>query len=174
MAMMEWVAVDIETSGLDPHRHEVIEVGLVHRDGSTWAMSLPFDETKADPKALGINGWGFREFATMRDFDYLGQLLHKIFYHTNTMLVASPAHFDVGFLEALIRSHGETPPWGHRNIIDLKSYACARFGVLNDLKNSEISRMLNIEDTSDHTALGDAKWTARLFHGLTASNGLFS
>lgn len=174
MAMRDWAAVDIETSGLDPNYHDVIEVGIAHRDGSVWSCSLPFDESKADPKALSVNGYGQREFAQMESFDFLAQLLTNIFYHTGTMLVASPAHFDVGFLEALIRRNNERPPWGHRNVIDLKSYACARFGVVNNLKNSEISRMLNIEDTSDHTALGDAKWTRQLFAALTASNGLFS
>lgn len=174
MAMKEWVAVDIETSGLDPNYHEVIEVGLAHWNGSTWAMSVPFDETKADSKALEINGWGVREFAPLVSPDELLNTLSTVFWHTDTLLVASPAHFDVGFLEAFCRKHGAFPPWGHRSIIDLKSYACARFGVVNDLKNSEISRMLNIEDTSDHTALGDAKWTRNLFAALTASNGFFS
>lgn len=167
MAMMEWVAVDLETSGLDPHGHEIIEVGLAHRDGMTWAMSLEFDEAMADPKALEINGWGNRPFAPLVPVGDLLRILDMLFSHTGTLLVASPAHFDVGFLEAFCRRHGRRPPWGHRSVIDLKSYACARFGVLTDLKNSEISRMLNIEDTSDHTALGDAKWTRELFAGLT-------
>lgn len=174
MAMRDWAAVDIETSGLDPNYHDVIEVGIAHRDGSVWACSLSFDISKADSKALKVNGWGRREFAPLADYSDLHEFLYDTFFHTGTLLVASPAHFDVGFLEALIRRHSKTPPWGHRNIIDLKSYACARFGVVNDLKNSEISRMLNIEDTSDHTALGDAKWTRQLFAALTASNGFFS
>lgn len=165
--MKNWVAVDIETSGLDPAYHDVIEVGLVSSRGLVKSFSLDFDEVKADPKALEVNGWGKRELAPKVEMvEALAELSAAFFPFKHTLLVASPAHFDVGFLEQLFRREGLTPPWGPRSIIDLKSFACARFGVLTDLKNSEISRMLDIEDTSDHTALGDAIWTANLFRAL--------
>lgn len=162
-----WVAVDIETSGLSPCYHEVIEIGLVHSNGPEWSCSLPFNIARADPKALEINGWGVRDFARQHGVSYaLGVM--QAWFGSGELLVASPAHFDVGFLEATYRRAGARIPWGHRSIIDLKSFACAKFGEVSDLKNSAISERLHITDTSDHTALGDARWTADLFRGLVA------
>jgi DNA polymerase III epsilon subunit-like protein len=166
--MKNWIAVDIETSGLDPAYHQTIEVGLVARNGNEQSFSLSFDESRASPKALEVNGWGVRDFAPQVDKHYALGLLSEAF-EGGALLIASPAHFDVGFLEQLFRTEEMNPPWGHRSVIDLKSYACARFGVLTDLKNSEISRLLDIEDTSDHSALADARWTAQLFRALTSN-----
>lgn len=164
--MKPWIVVDIETSGLDPHVHEVIEIGMVSWKGEEWSCSLPFDIDKASPKALEVNGWGTREFApSVKPMQALNTM-HKAFYKTGALIIASPAHFDVGFLEALFRKNALDPPWGHRSVIDLKSFACARMGVLTDLKNAEIARMFDVEDTSDHTALGDALYTARLWRAL--------
>lgn len=165
--MKPWVVVDIETSGLDPHVHEVIEIGMVGGDGSEWECSIPFDLDKADPKALEVNGWGTRKFAPLVQQMEAVNTMHKVFHKTGTLIVASPAHFDVGFLEALFRKNTFQPPWGHRSVIDLKSFACARLGVLTDLKNSEIARLFDIPEPEDkHTALADARWTARLFRAL--------
>lgn len=164
--MKNWIAVDIETSGLDPCYHETIEVGLCWSNGNELSFSLEFDIVKATPKALEVNGYRIRNFAPYVDKYYALGILSAAF-KGGALLVASPAHFDVGFLEQLFRREGMDPPWSHRSVIDLKSFACARFGILTNLKNSEISLLLDIEDTSDHTALGDARWTAQLFHALT-------
>ncbi len=164
--MKEWVSIDIETSGLDPNRHEIIEIGMAYSNGATWECSLEFDHDKADPKDLEVNGWGKRDFALLKDVVEVMRILHTAF-HGGVMLVASPAHFDVGFLEALFRKYGQDPPWGHRSVIDIKSFACARFGVLTDLKNSEIARMLDLQAPSNkHTALADAMWQRDIFEAL--------
>lgn len=165
--MKPWIVVDIETSGLDPLVHEVIEIGMVSHMGEEWECSLPFDLNKASPKALEVNGWGTREFAPLVQPMEAINMLHKLFYNTGVLIVASPAHFDVGFLGALCSNHTFQPPWGHRSVIDLKSFACARLGVLTDLKNSEIARLFDIPEPEDkHTALADARWTARLFRAV--------
>ena len=41
---------------------------------------------------------------------------------------------------------GCRPPWSHRNVVDLKSYACGRLGVVTDLKNCEIARLSDVEE----------------------------
>lgn len=167
--MKNWIAVDIETSGLDPCYHEVIEVGMCGQYGYTSEFSLEFDISKADSKALEVNRYGLRDFAPIVDLHHGLSLLHAAF-EDGALLVASPAHFDVGFLEQLFRRNGMNPPWGHRSIIDLKSFACARFGVFTDLKNSEIARLLDIpQPDNKHSALADAIWTAELMNGLCDS-----
>lgn len=164
--MKDWVSIDIETSGLNPAVHEIIEVGMCGSDGSQWEASLDFDIAKASPKALAVNGWGKRQFAAQMGVGAVLSQLASVFSN-GRLLVASPAHFDVGFLEALFRKNGLQPPWGYRSVVDIKSFACARFGVLTDLENSEIARMLDIpEPPNKHTALADAMWQRDIFEAL--------
>lgn len=168
--MRNWISVDIETTGLDPTVHEVIEVGLCAANYHETEFSLAFDESKADPVALEVNGWGQRDFAPQLELpDALGVLQGA--FGGGALIVASPAHFDVPFLEALFRRQGMRPPWSHRSVIDIKTFACAKWGVLTDLRNDEIARMLDVEplELGDaHNALNDARWQAQLFRALIA------
>jgi DNA polymerase III alpha subunit (gram-positive type) len=166
--MRNWISVDIETSGLDPAVHETIEVGMCAANGNTRAFSLDFDIHRADERALEVNGWGKRDFAQQVDKHYALGLLSEAF-EGGALLVASPAHFDVGFLEQLFRTEDMNPPWNHRSIVDIKSYALGRFGVMADLRNAELARMVDM-DTLDsdhaHSALNDAVWQAELYRRL--------
>lgn len=165
--MKDWASIDIETSGLDPHYNQVIEIGICGRYGQTWEATIGFDLSRADPKALEVNGWGKRDFAPAKP---VGTVLDALtnWFGDGTLIVASPAHFDLGFLEALFREHKRDPPWGRRNVIDIKSYACGRLGLLTNLKNSEIGRLLDIpEPSTEHTALGDAVYQRNIFAALT-------
>lgn len=167
--MKDWISVDIETSGLDPCVHDVIEVGWCKKDGDYGAFSLPFDESKASPRALEVNGWGVREFAVQVTVVHALDVLSCLF-EDGAMLVASPAHFDVGFLEQLFRSEEMSPPWNHRSIIDIKSYALGSFQIQTDLKNKEIARLFDLDPLPEdeaHSALNDAVWQAELFRGLS-------
>jgi DNA polymerase-3 subunit epsilon len=161
---MEYVVVDVETGGLDPLRHPLIEVAYVLESGVARAFSLPFNEEECDPEALEVNGWGKRDFAELVSHSEGRGMVERDF--TDRMVVCSPAHFDMGFLAAWFSKAGDPVPWGHRDIIDLKSFACGKWGVLSPLRNSLISQMLGIEDTSNHSALDDAIWTYKLFQAL--------
>jgi DNA polymerase III alpha subunit (gram-positive type) len=164
--MKPWASIDIETSGLDPHRNQVIEIGICGMHGTEWEASLDFDMDRATSKALEVNGWGQRPFAPVQPVkDVLDRLTD--WFGDGTLIVAAPAHFDVGFLEALFREHNRQPPWGHRNVIDIKSFACGRLGLLTNLRNSEIARLLDVPDPDTaHTALGDAIYQADIFRAL--------
>jgi len=166
--MKDWISVDIETSGLNPCVHETIEVGMCWADGTTDAFSLAFDESKASSRALEVNGWGKRDFAPLRGKTDVLVTLDRAF-STGAMLVASPAHFDVGFLEQLFRREEINPPWNHRSIIDIKSYAVGQLALLTNLKNAEIARLFDLEPLDkdyEHSALNDAVWQAELFRCL--------
>jgi DNA polymerase III epsilon subunit-like protein len=60
--MNSYVSIDIETTGLSPHRHQVIEFGAVLEDWLTPVEQLPafhayviHDEYRGDPFALAMN-----------------------------------------------------------------------------------------------------------------------
>ena len=83
-------------------------------------------------------------------------------------LERSPSFFDIGFLTAWFSRIGRDHPWNHRDVIDLKSYAAGKWGTVAPLKNEHIGHVLAVEDTSDHSALADARWTAEMFRELIA------
>lgn len=68
---MRYVAIDIETSGLDPERHQVLEIAaVVETDWSTPADDLPTfralvntGDVRGDPVALTMNAELVRELA---------------------------------------------------------------------------------------------------------------
>lgn len=125
--------VDTETTGLDPERHEIWEVGLILPDGQERLWQLPVDLSRADPIALNIGRFhdrradmamktghangdttyyvGTETFA--RDFVRLTRGLH---------LVGAVVSFDAERLARLLRVNGQCPMW-HYHLIDVEALA---------------------------------------------------
>lgn len=185
--MTRFVAVDLETSGLDPYEHEIIEVGLViekPRLGGAmhdsllieeFTFSLPFDEARASEKALEINGWGKREFPKLwgpaRAIGFLQEALRGVH------LVGKNPHFDAEFLRHLFHRWGEKPSWHHRLVdvgslawgVDQQSCRSTGFEGTNAPPTTEgVEFILGVHRKPDerHTALGDARWAYRAFRSV--------
>ncbi len=125
--------VDTETTGLDPDRHEIWEVGLILPDGSEHEWQLPVDLSRADPIALNIgryhdrrhkreydpNVGGVRETQVWplhmfaREFVNLARGLH---------LAGAVVSFDAERLWRLLRANGQCPMW-HYHLIDVEALA---------------------------------------------------
>lgn len=61
---MKIALLDLETSGLDPTKHDILELGMVVFDSETFEILHTFDSKvalfspeRADPKALEVNGY---------------------------------------------------------------------------------------------------------------------
>jgi len=65
------VFLDTETTGLEPDRHTIWEVGLITPDGREHVWQFPVDEITADPFALDIGQWWERRWATDNEVDVL-------------------------------------------------------------------------------------------------------
>lgn len=165
--------IDIETSGLDPFKHEVIEVAYILDPGPRRgesreeAFSLSFDESSADPKALEINGWGKRTFAPRISRSQAAAKLKKDLFAA--VPVGNGVHFDMEFLGHFLRDWCVIKrPWSHR-YVDLKSLAAGKLGIdpellPTDVIAGELDVPLHKEEA--HTALGDARWNRRLYYAL--------
>ena len=126
--------VDTETTGLDPDRHQIWEVGLILPDGSEHEWQLPVDLSRADPIALNIGRFHDRrrkpwdsilsvgrpsvEFQSnpawfAREFVRLTRGLH---------LAGAVVSFDAERLWRLLRANGECPMW-HYHLIDVEALA---------------------------------------------------
>jgi DNA polymerase III epsilon subunit-like protein len=117
--------VDTETTGLDPDRHEIWEVGLILPDDSEHRWFLAVDLGQADPFALKIGGFHDRHpqghnvtggeitmsvlFA--RQFARLTRGLH---------LAGAVVSFDEERLRKFLRANGACPEW-HYHLVDVEA-----------------------------------------------------
>jgi hypothetical protein len=102
-------------------------------------------------------------------------------------IVGSVPNFDTECLAAMLRRHGLCPAW-HYHLIDVEPLAigwlrglmsadgyadksfCTDIDTEPPWKSDDISRACGVEPPGDderHTAMGDAKWVARLFDRIT-------
>lgn len=162
------VSVDLETSGLDSSKHEVIEVGLVFEKDQqveTVEFSLPFDIRRADPRALEINGWGKRVFPDNMDrARAVGYL--QIVLNDAHILGKNPC-FDAGFLTELFRQYGARPVWHHR-LVDVGSVAMGAYRQREVPNTERVEELTGMPLEGRHGALNDAKWVWDTFHLMTA------
>jgi len=172
--------IDIETSGLNPYYHEPIEVAWVDLDHTVpdISFSLPFDPINAEEKALEINGWGNRPFATrVKHIDALRLLTEEL---RDEILVGNNIAFDLAFLSAYLRRHRREPTWYHSGF-DLKSLVAGHMGVSPALVTTErIIQHFGLAPQRFvcakalkryHGALYDAKWNRHIYELLNLWEG---
>lgn len=103
--MSKFVAVDIETTGLSPIKHEIIELGFVIFDDKDFKVYGQYNfkikpehiET-AHPKALEVNGYNKKDW---EDAISLKQALMFFAEATDkATIVAHNVSFDWGFIDA--------------------------------------------------------------------------
>lgn len=167
--------VGLETSGLDPARHDVVEVAWQDLETGREGVFIPPHHpnkvlANADLDTLRINryidripyekqdtrGNGFRALANeLNGFDVI-------------LAGANPA-FDAAFLSKLERMYNEEEADGadlfwHHRLLDVEVLAVKHFGVdvLNDGIPSlhQVLEQLGLETPAEHTALADVRTTA--------------
>lgn len=194
--MSEVVFVDTETTGLDPDRHEIWDVGLITPDGEEHQWFLPVDLGRADSVALSIGRFHDRyerDMATHpEDFAWEFAQLTR-----GKHLAGAVISFDEERLRKLLRAHGACPEW-HYHLIDVEALAVGFLhglrtvvteyeiptggdsygadvlkaaGVADTLPWSsyDVSRALGVEPPStdeQHSAIADARWAKRLYEAV--------
>lgn len=168
--------IDIETTGFDMERQEIIEIGCViakQQDGVAGDIIDEFEIkikperlNEADPEALAING--YNEAAWMFALD-LKQAMEMFAEKTKEcVMVAHNIGFDYSFIAKAFSSTQVENKMFYAKI-DTISYALAKLG-----KNPEVTRFAlgalcehyGIENERAHTALADARATYELYKKL--------
>ena len=166
--------IDTETTGLDPDKHEVIQIGCVLAkqvwNGTTLTLEhidefelkiKPDHIETAEPQALRVNGYNEADWI----FGYSLPEAMKIFADKtkDAIFVAHNACFDYMYIEKAFRKVGIENPM-HYHKLDTISMAFAKLGYDNTVEKFSLRNLCEfygIENKNAHTALSDAR---ALFH----------
>lgn len=172
--MTNVVFIDTETTGLEPDRHEVWEIGLIRGDtGEEIQWAIRPDLSKADPGALRINRFYERVPASWSSPHYVAERLAIL--TAGKHLVGAVPSFDAAFLERFLRRYGQAPAW-HYHLVDVEALAVGRLTAMVTHEagiplrppwdSRALSRALGIPEqpaADKHTALGDARWAKAIY-----------
>jgi len=180
--MTELISVDIETTGLDPTRHEAWEIALVkvnQHDGDDpdfepfeCCFHMPVTLIGAEAKALEVGDFfarydrpscGKAYDTTRNSIIHVDNATAILFEQLKgSRLLGASVHFDAAFLSELFRRRGcEPTPWHHRHL-DLGSFAGGLWGYGQPLGTAALQEQ-HVPNTEAHTALGDARWNVEVW-----------
>jgi DNA polymerase-3 subunit epsilon len=167
--------VDVETTGLDPDVHEIIQVAILVESQTTNQVVMGF-ETKvkpqnlevADPKALELNGYQnhpeWWDSAPVMNEELAAVIAS---YLKNAIMVGQNVGFDKGFLQKALKKYDMWDWIGHHTV-DTASMAIEHLGPLGvssvSLKNT--CKVLGIPNENEHDAMADVRRCRAVYHKL--------
>ena len=156
--------VDCETTGLDPERHEILEIAVVRADARTLAV---IDERSvkvrperiegADAEALRVCGY---DPDSWRDAVPLAEALACVTpLLEGATFAGHHVAFDRAFLQAAYRETGVRPPTQPRHVLDTASLGWPLYaqGLIPSLSLDELAACAGASRPSPHRALDDAR-----------------
>jgi DNA polymerase III epsilon subunit-like protein len=175
MSRSDLVFLDIETTGLDPTRHEVWEIAIIEADSDAmhhWLMNVQA-LSKADPGALRVNKYYERIFKlTAREQNFSVQTksfslaIQVATLLLNKTIIGNNPSFDATFLDAFLRSQGVVPAWNH-SLVCVKSLVGGKLGLKPPYDTKKIAEAIGVPLPKDaHTARADATWVRDVYHKL--------
>lgn len=173
--------VDVETTGLIPGYHEMIDIGIVMADldgtelGELFVRIQPEHPERTDDGARAVNAFDeqtWREHGALSLDEAIEQITG---FHSDladgrkVLMVAFNSQFDTAFLDHLFRSRDRS--WRemyHYSVLDLPSMAWSL--GLHSLTGSSIADALGVEDEPRvahlHTGITGARLNARIYRAL--------
>ncbi len=163
-----FVVLDLETTGLDSHKHEIIEFGAIRAnlDSNTHEafQTLVKPRRKVPLRITEING--ISQAMVDADGIELAEALNQFLdFAKDLPIVAFNAEFDMGFLLAAGNKHGHLITNGYTCALRLARRA---WPGLPSYKLSELAKQGNLSDEDTHRALGDCKRTLIIFTAAAA------
>jgi DNA polymerase III epsilon subunit-like protein len=175
-----FVSVDLETGGLDPCKHEVLEIAGVAYDarslepvpaeagGEFCSLMKPLDFSALQDQALQVNGITRERLLEAPDqkgvwqafVRWLDQWCLKGATGKPILLGKNVRNFDMAFLDALNARYGPGKKLFNRHCIDLEDYLFAWHEddpSLENLKMDTVRPYYGMGSEKAHTALYDAR-----------------
>ena len=154
----EFVVFDIETTGLDKTKEQIIEIGAVKiKDGKEVGVFSEFIKPTVEISDFITNLTGITN-EMVKDSDPYEVVLPKFLeFAKDSVLVAHNASFDVGFIKVYSEKLGLKVD---NSVLDTLSLARAMFPELKRHKLDIVAKHLGVELLNHHRAIDDAKATA--------------
>jgi DNA polymerase III subunit epsilon len=174
LAELPLLAVDLETTGLDPRSDEILSIGFVPVDGRRILLAGAGELLVRPAGAVGasatLHGLTDDEVAAgLSPAEALAALLPRL---AGRVLLAHHSALDIGFLQAAAqRVSGVTPPMPSVCTLVLERRAFARRRVHpgdGALRLGAARQRRGLPDGPLHAALGDALACAELYLAQTA------
>lgn len=167
--MEKLVFVDIETTGLDETRHEIIEIAIIRGTQIYHRKVQPQHIETASPRALEINGFSYKEWSNATHPSTVA--LEIAHYLNEATIVAHNPHFDMRFIDELLHAHNVNI-WYDRRLIDTTVLAHEHLlpcGI-KSLSMDSIREFFSWNTERAHTALKDCHDVRKLYYKLLRAN----
>jgi DNA polymerase III epsilon subunit family exonuclease len=168
---LQFIVLDLETTGLNPHRDEIIEFGAIRvtidSDNHSGFQTLVRPERKVSRKITGITGIT-QDMVNSEGLQLEDALTQFIEFIGDLPLVTFNAEFDMGFLHSAAKKHGKVI--NNRYTCALKRARRAWPG-LQSYRLVDLAKMGKLSDEDTHRALGDCKRTMIVFTAATSTLG---
>lgn len=165
MAATSIVVIDLETTGLDPERDEIVEVAIrsgLDPDDETWSRTIR-PRRPVPEAARAVHGLGDAELADAPPLaDVLPEIHRRL--HAADVVVGYNVGFDLAFLDRAFRDHGLTPlDRGRVRVVD--PYWMWRALEPRTLTGAS-KRFAGVPLDDAHRAGADVDATLRVLHGM--------
>jgi hypothetical protein len=183
--------VDVETTGLDPAIHDMIDLGVIYADldgrelERFFVRIMPAHPERLDPGAARVNGFTVQRWRELGAVEEAEAARRFLAFHSEVvrrhgggdgqprtwLFTAYNAWFDRSFLDALLQPNGSSIRQLFSYFqLDLPSLAWGAGAP--QLLNREVAAALGLDDETrnpaDHTGLTGAEWNLSIYRAAMA------
>lgn len=162
------VIVDIETTGLEPALHEIIEISLIDAQGQTLLHTKikPEHLDTAEPKALEINGYNEEAWADAVAWDDVALKVKEEL--TDVVILGQNVSFDMGFIKTALTKASVGTKGVSYHTVDTVTLAYEHLVPcgLRSVSLGAVCDFLGISNEGAHTALADTQRTLAVYKVL--------
>lgn len=163
MKKTKYAFIDIETTGLDCYKHEIIEIAILTDSQKYHVKVSPQRLDIADSKALEINGYNSKDWdGAVRACDVALKTSNML---EGCVIVGHNPGFDMGFLGELWELYN-CNPYIDKRYIDTIVLAREHLPRCRSYSLDSIRDYLGWSKIGNHSALIDCEDTERLFRLL--------